>query len=335
MNYGYTSRTHDDASGLIYFRARLYDPTTGEFTSRDPLEYIDGTSLYRGYFVPSGLDPSGTLLVAIGGTASAYWLQGGQFNGRDAKVGDRWLSHVANFYEDYQGLKRFYHGPSEVFGGGDLAPIISDAKNYICDHIYVNRQEKVDVIGMSRGGGAAILSQQLADEGCQVCNCRFIPEIRFLGLYDPVSQFIDDSSLDQASKDLQIPSIVQNFSLVRAVPFEGRFRSRDGWTRPNYTWEGNPEFEATTVAATHSAIGGAPTYSSETFLRRGAFDVHGGLEGYTDRLDIEGSIKADQTIREAAIRAGVPVRPVDDYGFNNLDEWENRGILVCDEQILH
>jgi hypothetical protein len=43
----------------MYFRARYYDPTTGEFVSRDPLEYVDGMSLYRGYFGLSFIDPSG------------------------------------------------------------------------------------------------------------------------------------------------------------------------------------------------------------------------------------------------------------------------------------
>ncbi len=43
----------------MYFRARQYDPATGEFTSRDPQEYVDGMSQYRGYFVPSLIDPEG------------------------------------------------------------------------------------------------------------------------------------------------------------------------------------------------------------------------------------------------------------------------------------
>ena len=43
----------------MYFRARYYDPQTGEFISRDPLGYVDGISLYRGYFVPGNVDPSG------------------------------------------------------------------------------------------------------------------------------------------------------------------------------------------------------------------------------------------------------------------------------------
>ena len=45
----------------MYFRARYYDPETGEFISRDPLEYVDGMSLYRGYFAAGGVDPFGLM----------------------------------------------------------------------------------------------------------------------------------------------------------------------------------------------------------------------------------------------------------------------------------
>ena len=43
----------------MYFRARYYDPQTGEFISRDPLGYVDGMSQYRAYFVPGAVDPTG------------------------------------------------------------------------------------------------------------------------------------------------------------------------------------------------------------------------------------------------------------------------------------
>jgi len=59
MNYGYTSRFHENETGLMHFRARMYDPASGEFISRDPLEYVDGMSLYRGYFEISSVDPYG------------------------------------------------------------------------------------------------------------------------------------------------------------------------------------------------------------------------------------------------------------------------------------
>jgi RHS repeat-associated protein len=37
-NFGYTNRWHEEESGLINFRARYYNPLTGEFLSRDPME---------------------------------------------------------------------------------------------------------------------------------------------------------------------------------------------------------------------------------------------------------------------------------------------------------
>ena len=67
--------------GLYYFRARYYSPTLGRFTSRDPLGFVDGTSLYRAYFVPTGVDPSGTVKIKCRcsggsvrqGTDVRYW----------------------------------------------------------------------------------------------------------------------------------------------------------------------------------------------------------------------------------------------------------------------
>ena len=61
--YGYTSRRHDEETGLCFFRARYYAPTNGEFTSRDPAEYVDGMSLMRGYFGINDVDPEGEWII--------------------------------------------------------------------------------------------------------------------------------------------------------------------------------------------------------------------------------------------------------------------------------
>ena len=65
MDNGFTSRRHETETGLMYFRARYYDPGTGEFISRDPLEYVDGMSQYRGYFMPGTVDPDGRISIEI------------------------------------------------------------------------------------------------------------------------------------------------------------------------------------------------------------------------------------------------------------------------------
>jgi RHS repeat-associated protein len=61
--YTYTGREWDADLRLYHFRARWYDPATGGFVSRDPLGYVDGMSLYRGYFAVQHSDSSGYTMI--------------------------------------------------------------------------------------------------------------------------------------------------------------------------------------------------------------------------------------------------------------------------------
>ncbi|MCL5061190.1 MAG: RHS repeat-associated core domain-containing protein, partial [Candidatus Thermoplasmatota archaeon] len=75
--YGYTGR-EPDATGLIYYRARYYDPTIGRFISRDPAGMPDGVNRYAyvGNDPVNYTDPSGEIAV---NAAGAGWgaLAGG------------------------------------------------------------------------------------------------------------------------------------------------------------------------------------------------------------------------------------------------------------------
>ncbi len=42
QRYGFTGREHDAESGLIYYRARAYDPAVGMFLQRDPIGFAAG-----------------------------------------------------------------------------------------------------------------------------------------------------------------------------------------------------------------------------------------------------------------------------------------------------
>ncbi len=64
--YTYTGREWDGDLRLYHFRARWYDPATGGFVTRDPLGYVDGMSLYRGYFGVSESDPTGKRRYSFG-----------------------------------------------------------------------------------------------------------------------------------------------------------------------------------------------------------------------------------------------------------------------------
>ncbi|MDP1562863.1 MAG: RHS repeat-associated core domain-containing protein, partial [Pirellulaceae bacterium] len=76
-HFGYTNRWHDEESGLINFRARHYNPLTGEFLRRDPAGFVDGMSLYRGYMDVNFVDPLG--LQTISCKCYSTWLDGDIF----------------------------------------------------------------------------------------------------------------------------------------------------------------------------------------------------------------------------------------------------------------
>jgi RHS repeat-associated protein len=60
--YGYTGREYDAESGLMYYRARTYDPATGRFLQTDPLSFAAGDlNLYRyvGNDPVNAVDPDG------------------------------------------------------------------------------------------------------------------------------------------------------------------------------------------------------------------------------------------------------------------------------------
>jgi RHS repeat-associated protein len=63
--YTYTGREWDDSLKAHYFRARWYDAALGRFVNRDPIGYVDGMSLYGGYFANVGLDPQGTRIGIV------------------------------------------------------------------------------------------------------------------------------------------------------------------------------------------------------------------------------------------------------------------------------
>ena len=58
----YTGREPDTATGLIYYRARWFDPRIGRFISEDPIGFAAGDanlSRYVGNSTPNAVDPSG------------------------------------------------------------------------------------------------------------------------------------------------------------------------------------------------------------------------------------------------------------------------------------
>jgi RHS repeat-associated protein len=88
FRYGYTGRELDRETGLYYYRARYYAPTTGRFISEDPMGFGAGdTNLYRYVFnsPTNATDPSGEVffipfLIAAAEVAVTGALALGAFN---------------------------------------------------------------------------------------------------------------------------------------------------------------------------------------------------------------------------------------------------------------
>ena len=49
----------DEELQTYHIRARNYEPTTGRWTSQDPIGFEGGINFYAAYFIPDGTDPSG------------------------------------------------------------------------------------------------------------------------------------------------------------------------------------------------------------------------------------------------------------------------------------
>jgi len=83
-NYGnqvaYTGRYLDQETGLYYFRARYYSGSLGRFIGRDPLGYVDGFGLYKPYFIPNAVDPSGAEWE-YAGMSDVELIENGETNG--------------------------------------------------------------------------------------------------------------------------------------------------------------------------------------------------------------------------------------------------------------
>ncbi len=85
--YTWTGREWDNSLAMYYFRARWFEPSAGRFTNRDPLGYVDGMSLFRGYFGLGEVDPLGLKKIKI--VLAAF------INGNDGKK----LSTIFNDFE--------------------------------------------------------------------------------------------------------------------------------------------------------------------------------------------------------------------------------------------
>ena len=255
----------------------FYNPSTGRWFSRDPIQENGGQNLFR--FVDNNslnaVDISGLYLAAIDGTDSA----GARKKGRN--------SFVHNFFRDYTGpgVARFWDGPN-LFGGG-VQSTVNEVYTSICDALKANPGEEINLVGHSRGGLIAILvAKKLHDKPCP-CAANII---RFMGLYDAVARYLPDI---WGPTGTTIPNNVDYVAHARRNP--------DVHSRPyfgNTGTSGGRYYAEQYFWVTHSGAGGDPWGGDHPIS-------YGGKPTITEQQDDDNSPLVDQWIRSNARQNGL------------------------------
>jgi hypothetical protein len=282
-------------------------------------------SRYVGNQPASFIDSDGLILAAIDGTESDDFRNAVRL-GRDTGVTDHEKSsrsHTWNFYRDAkEDPKEFWDGP-ELLGLNTNA-IVLEVYNWIKDEYFRLRANgdcspPIDLVGHSRGGYIAVeVARRISNRGFTLYGGdgrpwnrvkeQIFPDVRFLGLYDPVD--MDHTVHGLFDDPRTIPSNVKFAANVLAahrlqgVPYPQE-RSRGGWTRVDAGPE-SPDtlYSELYVFGTHSALGGAPWDGPHP-------------KGHGQGNDIRAAIKTDQFVRARAIDAGVNIQQKTeaDYGY--------------------
>jgi RHS repeat-associated protein len=109
--YGYTGRERDPDTGMLYYRARFYDPQLGRFISEDPAGLMADINAYAyvGNDPIQWADPSGLCSCGVK-RGPEYFVVGG-WGGGSVNVGGGSVSGGTKFYFHAEFLKDATHDP--------------------------------------------------------------------------------------------------------------------------------------------------------------------------------------------------------------------------------
>ncbi|MEO6246029.1 MAG: RHS repeat-associated core domain-containing protein [Opitutaceae bacterium] len=256
--FGFSTKYTDAESGLVYYGYRYYQPQTGRWPSRDPIEEEGGVNLYG--FVDndpiSSVDTLGLVLYAVGGTDSAT---------DNANLNNR--TNVRRFHDDFvgPGQKLYRDGPGAAMGGIVFGRGTSNLEDvgyrFICAELVKQKREQpwladpVYLIGHSRGGLAVMGVAEKLKKGCPCADNK--PEIKgpipvqFMGLYDAVSMNMGHPS----------GPISDNVSFAAHGIRDSATGSRGNWGN---TGESGAQLLITKrFYGNHSAMGGDPSHGDK------------------------------------------------------------------------
>jgi len=254
------------------------------------------------------------LLIVVDGTGSRSWIE------QCPKAGIQWTSHSHRFYEDYNGSKLYWHGPdaSESFTAGkQVRAIIESAYVAICEA----NATTVDLIGHSRGGYTVMeLARKLESSSCWNSAS---PKLRFMGLYDPVSDvgtdvfsdsifFIHHPPIFGDHKYYKSSSMMpRNVELISISYRDHKLNSRWFFKTCYDKHDKDKEWiHAETFVCTHGGTGGTPG--------KGDYKELAIIKGHDIETEVDQSIMADLHVREGALLQRVPITATSEADYANM-----------------
>lgn len=126
--FRYTRREFDAETGLYYYRARYYDPTTGRFINEDPIRWFSGTINFYDYvhndpadlIDPLGLKaaPSATAQCIANGLGNLFPGVQASVGPATKEVGGHWNFPVQLQFPSYCAANKFYSAYSGSAASG-------------------------------------------------------------------------------------------------------------------------------------------------------------------------------------------------------------------------
>lgn len=260
------------------------------------------------------------LLIAVDGTGSRSWL-----DQCATESGTAWTSHSHRFFKDYRGSKLFWHGPDANFNtfaaGEEVRSTVESAYAAICEL----NPEFVDLVGHSRGGYTVMeLARKLEATSCS--DSKRMPKLRFMGLYDPVSNVgtdvfgeltdlvdLDDHSPMFGDEEYYKSSSMmpRNAELISIAYGDSALHSR--WffkTCLDSRDKHRANIDAADFRTTHGGIGGTPG--------KGDYEMRHFLDGHDIETEIEQAMSADLHIRKDALKQRVPIAVTTKTDYENM-----------------